>query len=329
MKLLYTNNIIPVLLLLAAVSCVPQKHYQDLLTRSNECAKEKEKLYNENEKLKVENTELKSRLEVSEENLSRIKGSGEGSIKDYATLKEEYNTMKRRYDELSMNYEAALKGSDSETRNLLSKLNESQKNLTRREEQLEKDKAELQVLRKELDERNKKLVELEKILAAKDAQVDAIKQKVSDALMGFEGEGLSVTKKNGRVYVSLEEKLLFPSGSTEVNERGKAALIKLGSVLSANYDIQVTIEGHTDDVPVKPGSAFKDNWDLSVQRATAIIRILLDNSSINPKRLTASGRGPYLPVDTGKSAEARQKNRRTEIILTPDLDEIFSIIDSN
>ncbi len=335
MKIMYINTVF-VVLLFTATACVPQKQYQYLQEKNDECKKTKEELFRENEKLRVENTELKSKLEVSEDELNRIKGSEEGNIKDYHTLKTEYNALKKRYDELVKNYDAALNGSDSETRNLLSKLENSQKSLNQREEELndlsedlEKEKAEIALLRKELDERNKKLVELEKLIAAKDAQVDEIRQKVSKALIGFEGQGLTVTKKNGKVYVSLEEKLLFPSGSTELNERGKSAIIKLGKVLEVNEDIQITIEGHTDDVPVIPGSKFIDNWDLSVQRANVIIRILLANSDIDPKRLTAAGRGPYVPVDPRKTEDARQKNRRTEIILTPDLDEIFSIIDSN
>ena len=125
----------------------------------------------------------------------------------------------------------------------------------------------------------------------------------------------------------MEEKLLFGSGSTEVDPRGKTALKKLAAVLEQNPDINITIEGHTDDVPVIPGSKYADNWDLSVLRATSIIRILLDGSTIDPKRLTAAGRGQYQPVDPAKTSEARQKNRRTEIILTPNLDELFQILD--
>ncbi|MFW5781215.1 MAG: OmpA/MotB family protein, partial [Bacteroidota bacterium] len=178
-------------------------------------------------------------------------------------------------------------------------------------------------------ERNARLLELETILARKDSAVNALRNKVAAALIGFENEGLSVDIKNGKVYVSLEEKLLFPSGSTRIDARGINALKKLARVLEENKDINITIEGHTDDVPVIASAAMKDNWDLSVKRATAVVRILLDNSSIDPKRLTASGRGEYMPLDTGKTSEARQKNRRTEIILTPKLDELFQILESN
>jgi chemotaxis protein MotB len=145
--------------------------------------------------------------------------------------------------------------------------------------------------------------------------------------MGFENQGLAVTQKNGKVYVSLEEKLLFKSGSTVVDPKGAAALKKLSGVLEQNPDINVMIEGHTDDVPVIAGSTYKDNWDLSVLRATSIVRILLDGSKINPERLTTAGRSQYQPVEPAKTAESRQKNRRTEIILSPKLDELYKLVE--
>ena len=148
--------------------------------------------------------------------------------------------------------------------------------------------------------------------------------------MGFENDGLSVSLKNGKVYVSLEEKLLFGTGSTIVSTSGVNALKKLGQVLERNTDINIMIEGHTDDVPYKSDSGpITDNWDLSVKRATSVVRILLANSSINPKRLIASGRGEFMPIDPAKTTEARRKNRRTEIILTPKLDELFRILENN
>jgi chemotaxis protein MotB len=133
--------------------------------------------------------------------------------------------------------------------------------------------------------------------------------------------------KNGKVYVSLEEKLLFKSASWDIDANGRNALKKLGGVLERNPDIQIMIEGHTDNVPYNPGSGqLKDNWDLSVKRATTIVRELVSGSKIDPKRLTASGRSEYMPVDERNTSDARQKNRRTEIVLTPDLSELYELI---
>ena len=172
-------------------------------------------------------------------------------------------------------------------------------------------------------------MELQQILDRKDSAVNALKNKVSNALLGFEGQGLTVEMKNGKVYVSLDEKLLFRSGSYQVDPKGKQALNQLGTVLERNPDVNIMIEGHTDDVPYRGGGALKDNWDLSVMRATSVLKILLDNSRIEPSRLTAAGRGEYQPVDPANTAGARSRNRRTEIILTPKLDELLRILETN
>jgi chemotaxis protein MotB len=185
----------------------------------------------------------------------------------------------------------------------------------------------LEARQKELEEKEAKLAELQNILAQKDAEVKALRNKVADALKGFEDKGLTIYEKNGKVYVSLDEKLLFASGSWDIDNRGKEALGELAKVLANDHDINVVIEGHTDNVPYRGTGNVKDNWDLSVMRATAVVKELLKNKEIHPQRISASGRSEYIPVDTEDSKEARAKNRRTEIILTPKLDELFKIID--
>jgi len=177
-----------------------------------------------------------------------------------------------------------------------------------------------------LAEKEARLNELQSILDQKDAEVKALKNKVTNALKGFEEMGLTIYEKNGKVYVSLDEKLLFASGSWDIDNRGKEALTELGKVLANDTNINVVIEGHTDNVPYRGSGNVKDNWDLSVMRATAVVREILKNKDINPQRISASGRSEYVPVDIEDSREARAKNRRTEIILTPKLDELFQII---
>ena len=175
----------------------------------------------------------------------------------------------------------------------------------------------------------KSLAELQNALNQKDAEVRALKDKVSNALRNFEGSGLKVEERNGKVYVSMDEKLLFASGKWEVQAQGKEALSELAKVLEADSTINVLIEGHTDNVPMTSSSQVKDNWDLSVMRATAVVKIILANGEINPQRISASGRGEFLPIDQENTPEARAKNRRTEIILTPNLNELCQIIDAN
>ncbi|MFC6997857.1 OmpA/MotB family protein [Rufibacter roseus] len=181
----------------------------------------------------------------------------------------------------------------------------------------------------DLKAREARLAEMQRILDEKDRAVNNLRQVVSNALLGFKASDLSVDVRNGKVYVSLSNQLLFKSGSTKVDDQGKEALRKLASALQNQPDVNVLVEGHTDDVPISRGTAgMQDNWDLSVLRATEITRILTD-AGLSPQRVTPSGRSKYVPVDPATSAEARQKNRRTEIILTPKLDELFQILEQN
>jgi chemotaxis protein MotB len=172
------------------------------------------------------------------------------------------------------------------------------------------------------------LLELEKVIDAQKRIAEDLKNKVSEALLGFENDGLTVSMKDGKVYVSLDEQLLFRSGSWEIDQKGRSALQNLAGVLERNPDIQISIEGHTDDVPYRGSGQLVDNWDLSVKRATTVVRVLLSGSNIDPKRLTASGRSEYVPIDPANTATARQKNRRTEVVLTPDLSSLYDIINS-
>ncbi len=323
-------------LMLLLIACVPSSQFKETQLENQDCREERDMLFSRNEKLTVENTELKSDLENKSENVSRLSSDSLKQQQELNHIRKQYDQLNQQYNDLRKAQDELLSGSATETRKLLNQLQATQTDLQKREDQLnqlsrsvDEKKRNLDELKAELEKRNQRLTELERILARKDSAVDALKQKVSAALLGFENQGLTVTQKNGKVYVSLEEKLLFKSGSTEVDAKGVSALKKLAKVLEQNRDINIMIEGHTDDVPVIKGSAFKDNWDLSVQRATSIVRILLDGTTINPKRLLASGRGEFMPVDPAKTSEARQKNRRTEIILTPKLDELFRILETN
>jgi chemotaxis protein MotB len=328
--------ILNMLVFLLATSCVAPKIFQETKNEKDVCSIERDEAMKENEQLTVENTELKSKIEGSENEIERINQAHIDESEELKRVKAEYQSLNKRYSDLQEANKSLVNASDAETKKMMEQLEQTRKDLYAKEDQLnmlsnklDAERTQLQSVSSELDARNKRLSELEKILAQKDEAVNALRKKVSDALLGFEGQGLTVTKKNGKVYVSLEEKLLFKSGSTDVDPKGVSALKKLAIVLEQNPDINITIEGHTDDVPVATGSQLKDNWDLSVRRATSIIRILLDNSKIDPKRLTASGRGEFMPIDPAKTDAARQKNRRTEIILTPKLDEIFDLLESN
>ena len=185
---------------------------------------------------------------------------------------------------------------------------------------------ELETSQMALNERSRRVNELEAMLRSREEAINAIRRKVTDALTGFDGKGLSISIKNGNVYVSMDDKLLFRSGSFEIDPNGARAVHDLATVLAQNPDINVMVEGHTDDVPYRPNGQLRDNLDLSAKRATTVVRLLLENKGIAPSRIIAAGRGESLPVASGKTSEARAKNRRTEIILTPKLDELMQLM---
>ena len=185
---------------------------------------------------------------------------------------------------------------------------------------------ELETSQMALNERSRRVNELEAMLRSREEAINAIRRTVTDALTGFDGKGLSISIKNGNVYVSMDDKLLFRSGSFEIDPNGARAVHDLATVLAQNPDINVMVEGHTDDVPYRPNGQLRDNLDLSAKRATTVVRLLLENKGIAPSRIIAAGRGESLPVASDKTSEARAKNRRTEIILTPKLDELMQLM---
>lgn len=317
-------------------SCVPTSKYREVESKKIELDKERNELFGNNERLTVDNLEMESRIAALEGDMEEMADEQAMVQKEYDELVQVHDELNRRYDDLKKSQDALMKGHNRETRRLLTELQKTQQDLIAKEnllKELENNTAmkmvEVERLRAELEARNQCLVELEQILNSQEAQMKALKDAITEALYGFEQEGLSVYTKDGMLYVSMDEKLLFQTGSIQVDPRGVEALKTLAGVLEKNKDINITVEGHTDDVPVRSNASFADNWDLSVKRATSIVRILLDNSSINPTRLVASGRGEYLPIEQGSSSAARQKNRRTEIILTPRLDELYNLLGTN
>ncbi len=178
----------------------------------------------------------------------------------------------------------------------------------------------------QLEAERKRLSDMRQLLNQQRQALENLRTKMAEALVGFNSSELSIFTKNGKVYVSLQENLLFPSGSAVVNPKGKEALGKLAQVLNGNPDISVLIEGHTDSVAIR--NKYKDNWELSVERSTAIVRLLTETYGVGPARVTASGRSKYEPVDTNETSEGRQRNRRTEIILSPRLDELMKLLEA-
>lgn len=304
---------------LLLTSCVSSKVYKDLEGRYDN-------LERENSQLSTDLEDLRERNARNEQDLQNLHVEYEKAVAERDRLQEEYSATKASYEKLKNSYDAleansssALAENSRRNRELLAELEAKEKTLAAEQSRLER-------LEKDLAARSRRVDELESVIAAKDAKMNALKNSLSEALTNFEGRGLTVEQRNGNVYVSMENKLLFSSGSWAVGAEGRRAVQQLGEVLADNPDIAVLIEGHTDNVPYGGSGQLKDNWDLSTKRATAIVQILRENSNIDPQNLTAAGRGEYAPIASNETAEGKAKNRRIEVILTPKLDEINRLL---
>lgn len=251
-------------------------------------------------------SQLNARLMRVEDQYAKTQNLAGNLQAELKQAKVDNNEVSAKYQKLQEDYRLLLADNSTEVSRMLTELEKNQRMLA---------------------EREKNLSELENSLRSRDSVLSEIRQKVASALLGFEGKGLSVTQRGSNVYVSMEDKLLFHSGSFEIDPQGAQAVRELGKVLAQNPDINVVVEGHTDDVPFKGTGLLKDNLDLSVKRATTVTRLLLENKEIDPARITSAGRGEYLPLMSGNTPEARQMNRRTDIILTPKIAELLKIME--
>ncbi len=300
-------------------SCVSKKIYNDLETKYANLKKENRGLEGEIETLSKDKTKLSNDLDQLQAAYDSAVSERDRLQSDYAAAKSNLDNLKASYDALEKNSSAEIAKNSKKNRELLAQLEA-------KEQALAVENARLEQLKKELDSRSKRVAELENVIATKDANMRALKNAISKALTNFEGKGLTVEQRDGKVYVSMENKLLFQSGSWSVGAEGRKAVQQLGSVLAENPDIAILIEGHTDNDPYKGNDQLSGNWDLSTKRATAIVNILRENTSINPENLTAAGRGEYAPIASNSTATGKAKNRRIEVILTPKLDEISKLL---
>ena len=300
-------------------SCVSSKVYKDLEGRHAQLQEENAELNRNFEELRERNAKNETDLANLQAEYERTKAERDRLQQEYTATSANYEKLKKSYDALEANSSSALAENSKRNRQLLSELEAKEKALSEERTRLEK-------LQKDLAARSKRVDELESVIAAKDAKMNALKNAISKALVNFEGKGLTVEQRDGKVYVSMENKLLFNSGSWAVGTEGRRAVQQLASVLGQNPDIAVLIEGHTDNVPYNGSGQLTDNWDLSTKRATAIVQLLRENANIDPQNLTAAGRGEFAPVASNDTAEGRAKNRRIEVILTPKLDEINKLL---
>lgn len=306
-------------LVLVVASCVSPKVYKDLEDKYANLKQENRALRDENDDLLKAKTKTENELRALQKEYDEAVKQRDKLKNDFAALKANYDNLNNSYNALEENSSAAIAENVKKNRELLAQLEA-------KEQALAAENTRLENLKKQLEDRSNRVQELENLIASKDAEMTQLKNAISKALTDFEGKGLTVEQRNGKVYVSMENKLLFGSGSWAVGSEGRKAVEQLGSVLADNPDIAILIEGHTDNVPYAGSGQLKGNWDLSTKRATAIVNILRENTNINPESLTAAGRGEHAPIATNDTAEGRAKNRRIEVILTPKLDEITKLL---
>jgi chemotaxis protein MotB len=311
-----------VLLLISA--CVPAKKYKDLLEREKVCSEELAKFKKSSGEYEALSKDLQTKFANASRDLSKLILDTTALGNKYRLLLRNYNIIDGEYKSLQKSFDKLKNLSARETAELQNQLEAKNNELQIKEDALLKLDQELKEKQRLLIEREKRVNELEEAIRKKEAAVQLLKAKVANALRGFENQGLSVVQKNGKIYVSLEAKLLFKSGSTFVEEEGVRALVELGKALESEKDLEIIVEGHTDTDKLNSSISPKNNWELSVLRATSVVQILLNNSSMTPSQIMAGGRGEFLPIDVSDKA----KNRRIEVIISPNLNELFEIISS-
>jgi chemotaxis protein MotB len=308
--------VVPIFILSSCI--VSKKKYDDLLAQKVSMEAD---LADKNNQLTKATADLK---DVNEK-LNQLKSDTTNRGIDLRNTSQKLGVLEKEHDQLNTYY-----------KNLMSSSGKLNRDIAQQQEQLAAFQETLTATRKlndslstSLAEREKKVRDLEQVLANKDKAVQDLRSRIQNALLNFKENDLTVTVKNGKVYVSLAEQLLFGSGSIDVDSKGVTALQQLAKAIKDQKDINVLIEGHTDNVPISKKSQYmSDNWDLSVMRATSITKILT-RAGVSPNQITASGRGEHVPLAPNDSPANKQKNRRTEIIITPDLDELFKILESN
>jgi chemotaxis protein MotB len=316
-------------------SCVSMKKYQAL---ESSCTQTQDSLRLALNASNKEKTNLNSLNTTLEKDVVDLRADSSSKNRQITNLSLNNSELKQLNENLTAKQSKLIQQSAVESQKMMEELQLARTVLQIREDALDSVQLSLETERKNLNKirqelgikddeiliKNKQLADMEELVRKKDSATVALRTKIEKALVGFQGQGLTIEQRNGKIYVLLDEALLFKTGQSDVGDKGQEALKKLAVVLEQNPDINITVEGHTDNT-----GGDKLNWQLSTKRSLAISYILLDNSKIEGKRITVSGKGQYSPIDPANTVEARAKNRRSEIILTPDLQELYNIIQGN
>jgi len=306
-----------VVVILLFTSCVSKQQFTELSNKYDRLKRSNSDLINQNDELIKDKSAIDKELSETEKAKLSYENEAQKLEGEIEAMLNKYNKLQGTYDNLSKNSSSTINSKIKENQDLINELE-------LKENKLIEEEATLRKLRAALESRSKRISALEALIKSKEAAMQKLKNAISEALVSFEGKGLTVENRDGKIYVSMENKLLFQSGKWNIGAKGKLAVIELAKVLVKNPTINVLIEGHTDNDPYH-GTVIKDNWDLSVKRATAIVRVL-QSKNVSPKQITAAGRSEYIPVASNKSSTGKAKNRRIEIVLSPNLDEVTKLL---
>lgn len=302
--------------------CVTTQQYEALQQQLDEAESENASLRLARQDADIESRELEGKVaKLNGENESLLADIN-GMDREVKRLREEIARLEELNDALTDQSSGRLSDIASENRKLLEDVMAIREELQRREDALNRLERDLNEKSALLESRSKRVEELEELLASRERAAEALRARLAEALLGFKGKGLNVEQRNGKVYVSMEAQLLFPSGSAEVDPVGQEAIAGLAGVIAEQKDLEIVVEGHTDTDRLNSPTIPRNNWELSVLRATAVVNILLQNPGVDPSMLIASGRSQYHPVDPSNKA----KNRRIEVILAPNLDSLYELI---
>ena len=304
------------------ISCVSSKLYKELEGKYTNLKNDYDTLNADSEDILTAKNTLQNQFDQLQSDYDATLLERNQSQQDVTAIQKKYDALNDSYTALEQNSSKAIADNIQKNRELLAQLDAKEMALAAENNRLLK-------LEADMLERSQRIAELEALIASKDQAMRDLKNAISKALTAFEGKGLTVEQRDGKVYVSMENKLLFKSGSWAIGPEGRTAIEQLGMVLADNPDIVVLIEGHTDNDPFSSGGQIANNWDLSTKRATAIVQILSENEAINPESLTAAGRGEFAPIASNETVEGKAKNRRIEVVLTPKLDEISKLLNND
>jgi chemotaxis protein MotB len=303
---------------LATTACVSKKKYGEMEALKNkmqDMADSRNKSLNQ---LKTDVADLQMKLNECEEDRTKLANDTTRLGSGYRKMRDDIGDLRERNEQISSNYQKLKAQGNEKMRGLVDQMEGLQRDLNERDKKIS-------FMEGVLNERESRLADVENRLKQRDSLMNAIQKRVTDALLGFKDQGLTVEVIDGKVYVSLSNKLLFATGSTKIDANGQKALAGLANALKAQEDVTIMVEGHTDNMPVSNLGDIKDNWDLSVMRSTEVVRILVQNG-MEPTRIIPAGHGQFVPKVEGSTPEARASNRRTEIVISPKLDELYQLI---